>query len=184
MAQKTIINHRLPFPNGEYSDSRVMAWLASVHGKTFLQFIENQKITVLTTKGIIKYGSFDKYDGKKKEDGLSVSNTYFDNSCYSSISSNTSSSNQSYDNLDNKKYCDYCDSLKPLEQFSFNDECCNTCFDDSYEKELLKEKKASMNEVLNENMINAKQYSKESKLEYKTQFDHLRESRKKRMFER
>jgi len=38
-----------------------------------------------------------------------------------------------------------------------------------------------MNEVLSENMINAKQYSKG---DYKTAFDKLRETRNKRMFER
>jgi hypothetical protein len=48
---KTAITKNLPIPEGEWTDSRAAAWLASVMGTTVLQFITG-KFAVLSTKGV------------------------------------------------------------------------------------------------------------------------------------
>lgn len=64
----------IQIPKGKWSDSRFMALLASYHGLSILNLLEDQKIAVMTRKGIKKYG-----DGWPKVDGITCSNDYFKN---------------------------------------------------------------------------------------------------------
>lgn len=47
-------------PDGLWSDSRAMAWLAAHHGIGILNFIKHQRIAVLTPEGIQRFGDWDK----------------------------------------------------------------------------------------------------------------------------
>lgn len=47
------------FPKGKLSDTRVMTWIASNCGHEVLELINDQKIAILTPKGIIKYGEWE-----------------------------------------------------------------------------------------------------------------------------
>lgn len=71
---RTILRAKVPFPDGEWSDSRALAWLASIYGLNFLSLIEgSNKIAVLTTEGIRTYG-----EGWKSVKGNMCSNDFFD----------------------------------------------------------------------------------------------------------
>ncbi len=73
MCIKTMIKHKLEFPRDVWSDSRGMAWLASIYGKGMLNLVTNSKIAVMTTKGIERYG-----DDWKRLKGTMCSNDHFD----------------------------------------------------------------------------------------------------------
>ena len=72
---KVIFNHKLKFPVGKMSDSRALTWLVYHFGKQILNLIgdSNNKIAILTPKGIKKYGS-GWVDVKK----VKCSNNYFE----------------------------------------------------------------------------------------------------------
>tara|TARA_B100000029_G_scaffold241908_1_gene239226 strand:+ start:10060 stop:11106 length:1047 start_codon:yes stop_codon:yes gene_type:complete len=71
-------------PNGDLSDSRVMAWLVRYLGVNYLSMID-EKILVLTPQGILKFNDWtkvkmkvDKSVNEKEEVEVSCSNDYFD----------------------------------------------------------------------------------------------------------
>lgn len=67
-----IKNYGVALPNGQLSDSRVMAWLTNFYGSSWLRLLEDQKIAILTKDGIKKFGKWTKFKGHD------VSNDYFD----------------------------------------------------------------------------------------------------------
>jgi len=71
---KALVNrNNLKMPNGSWSDSRAMAFLAHIYGIGFLNLIAGfNKIAVLNNEGIIMYG-----DNWSKEDGIYYSNQHF-----------------------------------------------------------------------------------------------------------
>lgn len=71
-AMKLCLNRNIRLPEGDMSDSSIMAWCASHIGKNFLEFTE-EKITVMTPKGILKYG-----DGWTEVDKITCSNDNFE----------------------------------------------------------------------------------------------------------
>lgn len=69
--RETLLRHKAKVPGGSWSDSRAMAWLASVYDMNFLSFLSNQRIAVLhRKKGIVLFG-----DGWTESNGISYSNT-------------------------------------------------------------------------------------------------------------
>ena len=71
-------------PNGDLSDSRVMAWLVRYLGVNYLSMID-EKILVLSPQGILKFNDWtkvkmkvDKSVNDKEEVEVSCSNDYFD----------------------------------------------------------------------------------------------------------
>jgi len=67
-------NHKIP--DGDLSDSRVMAYLVARHGVNYMNLIdEDSKVTIMTPQGIIKFGDWFKEGKKGKE--FEVSNTYY-----------------------------------------------------------------------------------------------------------
>ena len=63
----------LLMPKGPWSDSKVIAYLYSIHGNTFLEYL-NEKVAVLTPKGLIWYGPQGTENGWNKEGDFYVSN--------------------------------------------------------------------------------------------------------------
>lgn len=70
-ALKTLISRNVQLPKGEWSDSRIMAWLVEHLGIDYLRLID-QKVTVLTPEGIKKYGK-----GWCEVDKITCSNNSF-----------------------------------------------------------------------------------------------------------
>lgn len=54
-----------PVPNGHWSDSRAMAWLASILGRGFLKLIEDDPILVMDKHGIHYQGDWVNVEGLK-----------------------------------------------------------------------------------------------------------------------
>lgn len=55
LAMKLCMSRDVKIPEGDMSDSSIMAWIASNIGLNFLEFTE-EKVTVMTPKGIQKFG--------------------------------------------------------------------------------------------------------------------------------
>lgn len=70
---KTILNKRVKFPAGLWSDSRAIAWLIKQYGKGFLSLIEGMnRFAILSPKGIERWGDW------KKVDDIICSNDYWE----------------------------------------------------------------------------------------------------------
>jgi hypothetical protein len=63
------------FPDGEWSDSRAMAWLAYRCGDNILRLIAGQKIAVMNNKGIVKLFG----EGWIEDKGITYSNKIWEN---------------------------------------------------------------------------------------------------------
>lgn len=74
-------SYSIPMPDGAWSDSRVMAWIITHRGWNALMFqfdrAGNQKIGMLTQKGITSYGDFTSYK-RDKEHTFWASNMSWD----------------------------------------------------------------------------------------------------------
>lgn len=69
-ALKAVISSNKVFPEGSISDSRVLAWLASIYGESILNFIpSHNRIAILDKDGIRYYG-----DSWKNHNGILCSN--------------------------------------------------------------------------------------------------------------
>lgn len=70
---KTILNKRVKFPAGLWSDSRAIAWLIKQYGKGILSLIEGMnRFAILTPKGIERWGDW------KKVGDIICSNDYWE----------------------------------------------------------------------------------------------------------
>lgn len=103
---KTIIQQKVEFPRGYWSDSRALAWLTSRYGTGFLNLVTSSKIAVLTKNGIEKYS-----DGWTTVDGAICSNSHFERSfTYGSGNYNGYTGNdttQTFNNYDDDEYNPY-----------------------------------------------------------------------------
>lgn len=77
---KTMIRHKVDFPRNLWSDSRAMAWLASIYGKGILNLVTNSKVAVLTPNGIERYS-----DGWTTVDNALCSNDTFQRTYYNGV---------------------------------------------------------------------------------------------------
>ena len=82
-AMKVAMNKSVKIPDGDLSDSRIMAWLVRHLGQNYLGFID-EKVLVLRPEGILRFGEWskvmmdvDKKVDKKKEVEIECSNDYF-----------------------------------------------------------------------------------------------------------
>ena len=72
---QAVIKKDIKFPEGEWSDSRAMAWLVDKYGTGILNLLtDGNKVAVFSKEGIKKYGSW------VKVKDFSCSNNYFDHS--------------------------------------------------------------------------------------------------------
>jgi hypothetical protein len=70
---KTILNKRVKFPAGLWSDSRAVAWLIKQDGKGILSLIEGMnRFAILSPKGIERWGDW------KTVEGVVCSNDYWE----------------------------------------------------------------------------------------------------------
>ena len=86
MALKTLVTRPdAKIPDGDISDSRIMAWLVRYYGISYLGLIR-EKVSVLTPQGLLEFG-----EGWTDVKKVRCSNGHFDNSGYGSFSGNISS---------------------------------------------------------------------------------------------
>jgi hypothetical protein len=71
-AIKLCMNRNINIPDGDMSDSSIMAWIASHVGHNFLHFTE-EKVITMTPKGITRYG-----EGWVEVNKVTCSNDYFE----------------------------------------------------------------------------------------------------------
>ncbi len=72
---EAVIKKDIKFPEGEWSDSRAMAWLVDKYGTGILNLLtDGNKVAIFSKEGIKKYGSW------VKVKDFSCSNNYFDHS--------------------------------------------------------------------------------------------------------
>jgi len=83
-AMKVAMTKGVKIPDGDFSDSRIMAWLVRHLGQNYLGFID-EKVLVLRPEGILRFGEWskvmmdvDKKVNKDKEVEVECSNDYFD----------------------------------------------------------------------------------------------------------
>jgi len=78
---KFMQGNKLRIPKGELSDSRIMAFLINHNGHEFLKKLaENNKFSILTKNGIIKYGKWVKVDNVECSNNYFINNfNYYDN---------------------------------------------------------------------------------------------------------
>ena len=75
VALKVLLSNKgVRLPNGDLSDSRIMAWCVRFFGMNYLQLID-EKVLVLTPQGIVRYGK-----GWSTVDKVACSNDHFDKS--------------------------------------------------------------------------------------------------------
>ena len=141
---KTLIKTNTKMYEGKNSDSRSMAFLAHKFGINFLSLITDQKIAVLTPKGIKRFGDFPKV------------NDYFCSNRYFNMEKTNFGYGYSDDDFESqfdkryqqKSYCDGCDTEKPLSCFTMDYDVCDKCF---------KNKKV-IDDIQADSMINAREW--------------------------
>jgi len=147
---KTLIKTNTKMYEGKNSDSRSMAFLAHKFGINFLSLIPDQKIAVLTPKGIKRFGNFPKVDD------FYCSNNYFNSTSkvfnmYSGYDDDDFFDKQFDKRYQMKSYCDTCDKNKPESCFTMDYNTCDKCF----------KNKAVIDDLQADNMINAKEWLRE-----------------------
>jgi predicted glutamine amidotransferase len=145
---KTLIKTNTKMYDGKNSDSRSMAFLAHNFGVNFLSLITDQKIAVLTPKGIKRFGKFPKVNNFMCSNGyFNMKNSYQsygyndDDFEFGEIVNNSTRYQQ-------KSYCESCDRELFESCFTFDYDICDKCF---------KSKKV-IDDIQADNMINAKEY--------------------------
>ena len=121
-----------------------MAFLAHKFGINFLSLITDQKIAVLTPRGIKRFGDFPKVDD------------YFCSNRYFNMAKTYTNYGYSDDDFDlgidkryqGKSYCEGCDREKPESCFTMDYDMCDKCF---------KNKKV-IDDIQADSMINAREW--------------------------
>ena len=148
----TLVANKTRMYEGENSDSRSMAFLAHMYGVSVLNLISDQKIAILTPRGIKRFGKFPQVDKHY------CSNDY--------IKYNNNKSNLMYDEFDydvwgykgtsnnygsnDTSYCASCDRNLKEKHFSFDYDECDECYKRRTQRDI--------DNVIDEHYINAKQY--------------------------
>lgn len=105
---KTIVQQKIEFPRGYWSDSRALAWLTNRYGSGFLNLVTSSKIALLTKAGIERYS-----DGWTTVDGATCSNSTFDrvysyqNNNTTNFSNSETETTNSFSNYDDDQYNPY-----------------------------------------------------------------------------
>jgi hypothetical protein len=74
---KSAISMGIRVPEGNWSDSRAMAWLVRNHGNAILKFIQRQKVCLLSNTEVRVFG--DPWYDERKENGMIFSNKLWAN---------------------------------------------------------------------------------------------------------
>jgi hypothetical protein len=125
----TICSNNLKMYDGKNSDSRSLAFLVKAHGTSILKTLPEQKIAILTPKGIQYFGDFPKVNKHI------CSNTWFNSSIINDDSYTDEYDTQFYNRFNNpyanfedqESYCNYCDRLVPHDLFTYSDDMCDYC---------------------------------------------------------